>query len=591
MGAAATHLLVVDLPREDYTALKRLFVAFNEDDSWLSKHRRKAGFASLLRSSRVNISHDAAISELEFPVGQKDSLAEYFSAWGERLQSAMTDIAAVGGRACVVVNLMPFYLSRTRVDHIVRGLLLTKEGWYTNTLESLVFLTRNFDWFGKSVELINNFLPGIKDNALAIIDIRQYAGISNSGRLEVFSLPSRNDFRAILDVNKDSVYESLVFGTNVHLGHFVLKRSHVRTHYDLYNFIKRDAAWEFLVTILTSLVVNPSGLMVIGVGLEKNAIDLLVEHIRAHFDEHTSIAYEYVTSRNMANVTRELPGDYRSILVVTDILNTGETLRQVLKALRSAGIPRQSTAIFAMAKMANTVAEFDAGRTEIGVTIKRNYYEPASCPLCALLQPSTRVRLGDEFQHIHDFQLTPFDFWEIVTDAKALIKGGLDTQGRPFKYRVDTTRVIKRYEQWLTNVVRERCRRLSVSAKPSVVCTVDEPAGREFARLVAKCFSNIPVVAVSRSILDRITPSGDLPSDCLKLGFGPATQVILADDGINYGDTMRRLLQLCRHSHSIVLGGIVFVNRLGGERLSALQGQMMSNLLWLYDWAKESTKT
>ena len=119
--------------------------------------------------------------------------------------------------------------------------------------------------------------------------------------------------------------------------------------------------------------------------------------------------------------------------------------------------------------------------------------------------------------------------------------------------------------------------------RPDAICTVAETPGEAFATLVARSLNVQAPVKVPRPDLKRVTSTG-LPPDIRK-PFDGRENVLIVDDGINYGETVRRLIAFCRAAGTVPMGVLVLDSRLpakSSEAISALMGR--HPVVALYNW-------
>src|SRR5205085_9257739 len=135
--------------------------------------------------------------------------------------------------------------------------------------------------------------------------------------------------------------------------------------------------------------------------------------------------------------------DCSSFVILTDIVNTGGTLQGVIQYLTDHG-KRDFVRLFSIAKMRNSPAEIGDIPLSSVVTVNRDFYPAKAneCLLCQLGQPAHSVKTGEDFLFVGSEQLTPFDFWELVRDARALVENASDAFGRSLGYCVDTQQLL-----------------------------------------------------------------------------------------------------------------------------------------------------
>ena len=167
---------------------------------------------------------------------------------------------------------MPFHLSTTRVDKIIAA-LFGPDAHLGSRFGRFVVLLRNIDWLvqSRAFQVVSASPTWRVD--VWVADLRGYVAASKSTRKE-FSVSTigRAQFLLLLKTDEKTIYHSLIYGTNSFIGHFVLQDSHVRTHYDLTQYIQRDNVWEFMVAKLVAVVGGAKSVLLIGVGLETGTI-------------------------------------------------------------------------------------------------------------------------------------------------------------------------------------------------------------------------------------------------------------------------------------------------------------------------------
>jgi orotate phosphoribosyltransferase-like protein len=379
------------------------------------------------------------------------------------------------------------------------------------------------------------------------------------------------------------VYKSLVYETNSFIGHFILRDSHVRTHYDLTDYIKRDNIWEFLHEKFVKEIGDAQRLLIIGVGMEYSVISRVGQQLSALLGDELAITF--ITADDLSPGDR-IPVDWGSrfeiAFVVTDIVNTGKTVDPWIHELNRTSNGRP-VKVFTVAKMLNSPTEIAGVHVVSGVDIRRSYYPPKNCVLCAVGQPKTEVQKLADFRKISPEQLTPYDFWEMIKETQAFRRSDRDPQGRSLLFRIDTAQIVRRYSGWLSNVIRQKCRERWSDMRPDAVCTVAGEPGEAFADLVARSLNLQPPVKIPRFDLRRVTSTG-FPPDVRK-PFEGRESVLIVDDGINYGETVRRLIAYCRAAGAIPMGVLVLDSRLpvkASDGISALMGRHA--VVALYNW-------
>ncbi|MBU0579532.1 phosphoribosyltransferase [Patescibacteria group bacterium] len=583
-------VIIVDVAVEDYKKLSEFGFVHISDHSWAKESRNNNGFLLLLKKCDVNVQGQERIHEVVISVTRPvDNLESYFEYFATELQRDASKILAKTSEPPIfILNLMPFYLSITRMDRILKALFLGK----LNIRDGLILLmVRNLDWVLKSSVFQDICTQQKLPLSFFVVDLRCYAKRFHKNQFSDFEIP-QGTFQYLLDINKTRIYNSLVFGTNSHIGHYELANSHVRTHYDLREFIARDNVWEYLHKFFLSLVDEAETVLFIGTGIERDVIIRVGYQLQTLFGQRYVVTFEYLPPLTAAeNIDTTLSRQNDAVIVFTDIVNSGNTLQPLVQKLVANNSEHKPIHIFTIAKMRNSPSEIEGIKLNAGLTIKRDYYtkRPDSCKLCQLGQPPVKVKEAEDFRQVLPGQLTPYDFWEIVTDSQALLRKQKDPQGRFFSFRIDTHRVVRRYGHWLRNVIAQRFAETWPNTRPEVICTVEEETGLTFASLVSEAIDVNKIVSIPRRDLRRVTPGGGLPQNT-KNPFDGVSRVLLADDGINFGNTMSNLIMFCRAAGINPMGAIVLDSRLDQRATDGIRVQMSrSPLVALYEWPTRSS--
>jgi hypothetical protein len=593
-------LLIIDIDEADYAKLGGLGFGHRRDGSWSPGNRRDPGFRELLRECGRDRPGPLTVGQRSLSVSADcRSLEEYFAHFAIELRTAVARaVSSSNGVLAVVLNLMPFCLCTTLADKTLRGLFGTDQQPLTGPSGCFLLAVRNVDWIVRSSVLAELRQNDSVPRDLLAVDIRGY-GASFRGSVEHASFEVKRDpFRQILDLDPDAIYRSLVFGTNAYIGHYELRHSHIRTHYDLKEFIKRDNVWEYLYGLLLNVVGGAESLLFLGTGLEDAVLLRIRDQLKSMMGERYRIDFDYLpTAASARRISPNWTAEYDMAIVMTDIVNSGKTLGPILRSLDAVNHGRKPVRAFAVTKMSNSPSFVDGVEILAGTQIRREYYprNRKTCPLCLLGQPLTPVANAEDFCQVEAGQLTPYDFWEIVTDSKALVRRKVDAQGRFFSYRIDTVRVVRRYANWLRNVIARRIGETWPNCHPDAICTVANEPGSEFAELVSQAAHIERVVRIPRDALRRVTPSAGPPDSVTKEvldALRGCNQVLVVDDGANFGDTLMLLISFCRSvTGTSPVGALVLDSRLDLEGVARIRMQMARRpLVALYEWPALSTQ-
>lgn len=591
-----SFFFVAHIPREHLAILAQSGIIRVQVESWEKSNLSKVPLKSLLcevsgsslGSSRMRNQYNKGNYVLCTQNG-RNLLSNYFQCLTEWAAGA------IHGRyedrksrsTYLVLNLMPFDLRSAAPDKIFAGL---EAGFSAKKSKlkhvNLIILTRSSNAIQRS-KRFKSFVDNYKtDLRVTLVDYRGFyrRGLSN----DTMSLP-REMFRNILcGEDEDAFYKKLIFGTNSHIGHFVLNESHVRTHYDLEDFLRKDSVKEriyaCLLDELNSRFAGLDNLLIVYAGIERAALMRFSHFVR---DFCGAVSFP-IDAGDLEEWSHEVD-NAEFILVLTDILNTTNSVTRVYNDILNcrSGKARKDVFVFSIIRMANTPDPSEALDYRWAVKIKRDFYRTSdkSCPLCELDQPRQPVKIVKDFKIVGSEQMTPFDFWEIVSDSRALRIKEEDPRGRILDFRVDSLRVMDRYSKWIQNLISAKYAKHFNDQLPSVVLTVDEETGKRFARLVASALKleHSVIRHVSRQSLHPYQTSGYIDNNDLTNYRGE--KVLIVDDGMNSGETIRHLGAFTKRVQAQILAVLVFDNRVSPNDMVALRTVLnYSPILSLYEW-------
>jgi orotate phosphoribosyltransferase-like protein len=581
------QVVIADICPKDFQILSSLGIAVADYLSWRNfEGATRQGLLALLTEAAGISFGESLIHQIPVPLKEESDLTGVFSHFIRDLdQQVPSALDVTPSSEILVLNLMPFVMSASRVDKIVRAVFFGDAKMRLARYSKVVVFLRNIDWLLISQAFREFRKEGHPAFDVISVDQRCFMDRFSSDRDPERGEVEKEKFRGMLDLDDEHIYYSLIYNTNSYIGHFKLHAAHLRTHYDLTQFIKRDNVWHYFLRQFEQITIGMSTLLVIGVGMEQRVIQTIGDQLQSSLQERTSIKFESTYGGMPANF---IPTDWASIycaaILVTDIVCTGQTLAPWVDELKRRNDRGKPIRVFAIAAMANTVSEVGGVPINRATTIRRDFFYPENCALCDVHQPHTEVTTLEDFHAVEQGQLTPLDFWEIVTDAQALEYDVVNPDGRPLAYRINTERIVKRYGQWLGNVIKHRVDDVWPNLKIDAICTVDEEFGAAFAELVRDSLDISEVKKVGRDTLTRITPRGGLPQ-----GVDPfreaVAEILVVDDGLNSGDTMLKLIQFCRAAGKVPVGALVLDSRLSEPQVKKLTAQMSGrSLVALYTW-------
>lgn len=612
--------------------LRQLGMSPVETISWHHVCRNVPGLINLLREAGAVVDtpqepHIVVLAPVEIRQsnGRKfEDVHEYFYELTRQslhrlgVQSSLdVDVPDV-----LAFNLMPFYPRAAIADRVMNGICRAIEAVPHLSSTCLAFFVRTHRPFSGNADLRRLVQSSLYPNKAIIVDLdgflinleRDYVKGRNKLRVTRYSI-ARSIFERVLHFkDKRSFRRALVYQTNINIGHFDLGTCHVRTHYDLNDFVRRDNVFEHIYSEFCHVTAGFNNIAVIATGLERNALTVLGNRLQSanvrdlQMTSRGSLQSRDVTWRGhffadeVSSHAEQIKGWVRGsdcVLVLTDIVNsgstarrTGEAFRRILKDMETRGKTHNGKIeikTFAVAKMNNSPSDIEAS-----VVINRPYFssDQALCPLCQLKQPIKKVEQDtweEDFRYVDPAQLTPLDFWEMVKDCDALQREKSYAGGIRLMHRVDTERLLQRYSHWLANVIAAKYRSTWGRSYPDMLLIVSEEGGLRFAALVGDALRphRCRILSIPRAVLDeKQEPSCELTNElakCRDLRF----RVLLADDGMNFGNTARHLIRLARKYEVDLLGMLVLDCRLETSELQRFETEAVNKnfrIEALYTW-------
>lgn len=622
-------ILPSDLELEE---LRQLGMVPLDTTSWYHAGKNVPGLINLLREAGVVVDAPQEphvvvlpVAEMRQSSGQEfEDVHEYFYELTRQsldrlgIQSSLdVDVPDV-----LAFNLMPFYPRAAIANRVMDGICRAIEAIPQLSSTCLAFFVRTHRPFSDNDQLKRLVQSSLYPNKAIIVDLDGFLINLERNNVKGRSKPrvtkrsvARSIFERVLRFkDKRSFRRALVYQTNINIGHFDVGTCHVRTHYDLNDFVRRDNVFEHIYSEFCRVTAGFNNIAVITTGLERNALTVLGNRLQSASVNDLQIASDgswrtrEVTWRGHffadeispnAEQIKSWVGSCDCALVLTDIVNSGSTVygvaeafRWISKDIQASGETRNGKIeikTFAVAKMKNSPSDIEAS-----TVINRPYFpsDRALCPLCQLKQPIKKVKQAtweEDFRYVDLAQLTPLDFWEMVQDCDALQREKSYAGAKRLMYRVDTERLVQRYRHWLANVIAAKYRSRWGRNYPDMLLTVNEEASLRFAALVSEALGphRCRILGISRAVLDeKDEPSTELTNElgkCKERRF----RVLLVDDGINFGGTARKLIRLATKHEVNTLGMLVLDSRLETSELQRFKTEAANKNLRieaLYIW-------
>ena len=578
--------MVLVCPSADYLShLKSGLVP--QTDSWELENLRLDGTRELAccgDTSEFEEEMLAFVGHRDQTASGSDSLEAYAASLLAEAAGLCRGVGCSLRESTFVLNLFCYWVPKTVAEKIVEGIRAFADSKGDEGALNIVLLVRNRRSFLEA----DAYKALLQKWPSASVSFVEYGGSRYNATGSKSSPIPRGAFLRALSVERAEFYSRLVFRSNAYLGHFKLANSHVRTHYDLEDFVREDIVYEQILAQLTELVPRDGTLAVVRHGLEVNALEQLATKLRADLGSRVIQSVHYAAPLPDWAASDIASAD--SVLLLTDVVNSGHSLEAAYLDLYEIRGRKGPVRCYSIAQMSNTPAlPFDL---MCGTKIRRPFYEPGDCVLCRLEQPATDVSSLIDFRTVHPTQLTPLDFWEMVYDCHAMERRQVGPSGSLLPFRVETGLLVTRYGKWLRNVVAAKCSTADFGGQPpsSILTVEEEPpsrsSGRAFAEIVKRALriERAGIRSVARSELRSESLNRPIAEN--ELG---RERVLMVDDGINGGETMRGLALYAFNRGATLAGAVVIDNRLEKHELDRLRrsAKIDGEIVTLYDWPSE----
>jgi len=612
--------------------LEHLEVIPYDITSWRYKSRSPIAFLDLLRKDGV-ITDDPSnpvypvVASVDNPIHGDQEIQDIGLYFFKLIKNALELLgieSIVGPNApyVIAINLWPFHTRSAIADRLAGGIMRAVAHFPKLAGTSLVLFVRIHKTFSESVELSRLIQSPNYPSKIYIIDRDGYSIMLErnvdpeaAGPKLRRHIIGHSVFDTLLNFpDKESFRSQLIYQTNMNIGHFDVGSCHVRTHYDLTDFVRRDSVFQHLYKELRRVTHGFKKVNVITTGFEIDALMTLANRIQdasardyqvENGNGSKKVEFFWIGHLSGSDLKaytghlEKLVGDSDCLLILTDVVNSGSTVEEMSKALEQIREGMDSSShrpidpdvvikVFAVVKMRNSPPSIEAA-----VTIERPYFkidDKTPCPLCQMKQPIAKVgkeTWNKDFKYVDRAQLTPFDFWETVQDCKALETDKLYAGGFRLLHRVSTKRVLERYKHWLVNVIRARYASEWGTQYPSTLFFVDEPSGESFANLTMEALypHRCVTVKVTREVVSGRQEISDKTTNSLTACRQRGDKVLIVDDGINTGGTISRLISFVTRHDIKPMGVLVFDNRLQEVQIRHLENEMSgAKVIALYTW-------
>ena len=523
---------------------------------------------------------------------QSDSLSNYIhNCMNFTIMNSEYDILPKQIPLIFIINTMSFLLNSMKLSSIIEGIcnfILENEN-YNNDNVKIVLLLRQAALIKTGNELIPVYERMIdSEDIITYITLIDYETrfiieYKNEDVCNQYQIQNQSFFRDALEPTYSSVKKELITKANTYIGHYAIKyndgiHSHFRTHYDIRRFLQKDFVREYIYNEILEYLNSEKNCVLICSGMQRDAYDAFAYLLKA---QYAFTGINVIIKDNQVHLPANIAAINNAdmVLIITDIVNSGKEVERVY--LKVCDICNDiDCRILSLISMQNSCkALINNGREQIIdniIIIPFDSYNLTTqeCELCKLEQPLIEIEKYEDFR-LHEEQLTPLDFWEMVNLSKSFRKQDdvFYNKKENINFRVDTKDIISNYHALLEIMISNRLLQYNMSDYDMII-TTDEEEGFNFARILYGLHGkNIYKLSYSCNPTNYETFVNK--------------RVLFVDDGINSGESMRKSVLEIEENNIDVIGAIVFDCRLRNEELANLSKELFGNegkIATLYNW-------
>jgi hypothetical protein len=148
-----------------------------------------------------------------------------------------------GNEVIFCLNYTPFIISATQVDKLIVAMQEAFVRFVHEIILKFLFFTNNAVSFSHS-NMLNKLLLKYHNLMILILDDDGYIQILSYQTSEKricktnYALPTDLSSQIVTFKSFQAIYRTLIYETRKNIGHFLLNNAHIRTYYDLDDFVK-----------------------------------------------------------------------------------------------------------------------------------------------------------------------------------------------------------------------------------------------------------------------------------------------------------------------------------------------------------------
>lgn len=415
----------------------------------------------------------------------------------------------------------------------------------------------------------------------------------NVGKSEHLKKPTLKQHIENIDRNK---FRKLVLTKSKrYFGHFVNPSgAHIRTHYDVSSLIKyKGRVYDYILANVREIQMKANFDLIIGFGLESSGIVPLCHNL----SQDLEVTHFYYTGIVNGQLMEAIQQDKQKVLLLTDVLLTGRTADQLIIEIEKGN--GEVVHVISIVGLSNSKEKLK-GRIPVTFCAKLNrpFYDTSiaePCPLCMWTEiEPCEVHDEHSFHDSAKRDISDYDFWELVVESKALIKGHQTSDNNKNHYlvKLKTEKILSVYGNFVAAVLAERLKKaIGENLIHIIVCPKEEGAGHLAYHIAEKLtVSPANVVYIDRRDLEKCSPAKvnvevahkyeEKLSEC---GIEWPC-VLVVDDGINSLHTLQHMASLLGDTRANVKGYAVFLDATNDTIRNNIKRILAAPLVSFYRW-------
>lgn len=371
--------------------------------------------------------------------------------------------------------------------------------------------------------------------------------------------------------------------------HYILPKPsnvHIRNLIDLSYIISDDSLCRYIIEKVNSIKKESNFNLIVGFGLCSDAINELGGILRAKLND---CGYAFFNSQDTNLIRAEVKEGRNKILLLSDIMYSGNTARHTINLLKKIGTIIEKVAVIISAENAPEWLD-DNVKVESCVKLHLSYKKTESnCDLCKITYPKIYCSTIKPFSLSHFIPVNSYDFWDIIKTSGALEIGhhqGASLMSRNhYFYYINTLKIFQRKGDWIAFLMsREIEKTIIKNTKIDYLVFPKEEAAQFLSSLLIKQlnFPKDSLLPVTREHIEEAVPTE--VSEVVRKQYSKIRDknILIIDDCVNTLNTFDGLKNIVDNLGATIKGHVFFLNRLDFRTYTHWETQKQFPKIYFY---------